>query len=69
MRDKDRESDEMRPVGIGVPTTEGRDLSGGGPIAPSTEGHTFTAEEEADALVVMLTRTLFPRAVILAETG
>ena len=59
----------MRPVGVGVPTTEGRDLSGGGPIAPSTEGRTFTAEEEADALVVMLTRTLFPRAVILAETG
>jgi hypothetical protein len=59
----------MRPVGVGVPTIEGRDLSGGGPIAPSTEGRTFTPEEEADALVVTLTRALFPRAAILAETG
>jgi len=67
--DEDRESDEMRPVGVGVPIKDGRDLSGGGPIAPSTEGRTFVLEEEADALVFTLTRALFPRAAILAETG
>ena len=44
-------------MGVGVPIKDGRDFSGGGPIAPSTEGRTF--EEEAEAFGVHAdTRTL-----------
>jgi hypothetical protein len=67
LAEDDRERDETRPVGVGVPTIDARDLGGGGPIAPSREARTFVAEEE-EGLVLRLTRALFPSAAILEDT-
>ena len=71
LADDDRES-EWPFAGVGVPTTEGRDFKGGGPmIEPSTPVRTtdLLAEPDTDELPLPLTRVLFPRARSLAGGG
>ncbi|KAF8951280.1 hypothetical protein BDZ97DRAFT_1002332 [Flammula alnicola] len=76
LAEDDLESDETRPVGVGVPTIDGRDFTGGGPIEPSTLARpeaALVAEDAADEVPPLaLMRVLFPRAETLvadADSG
>lgn len=69
--DDDRESVWPFEEGVGVPTTEGRDFKGGGPIEPSIPARSTDLLVEADTneLTPPLTRVLFPRARSLTDGG
>lgn len=71
LADDDRESKWPFAEGVGVPTVEGRDFKGGGPIELSIPARTtdLLAEDDTDELPPPLTRVLFPRARSLADGG
>lgn len=54
-----------------MPTIEGRDFKGGGPIELSLPARTtdLLAEDDTDGILPPLIRVLFPRATSLADAG
>lgn len=66
----DRDNDDSRPLGVGVPLIDGRDLSGGGPMEPSTPAaRTVLVTDEADEAPLALMRVLLPSAATLVEVN